>query len=780
MTSNRIIPRFLNPISWPMWLKLLSGFLIALVLPALLVAFFLVNGVRDLGLQTVQSFLAQNEAQQRAAIEATLRQSRTELDDFVNNPSYRRQLESLFIGNVESNLLLSTVNPDIESVGELLNDTLLDSGVSLFEAVRLLDRYGGLILEAHPGQPLNTLSGIDESESLVFRSAQRGSSNGTNQVLVISDRPDLPGRPVRAEIANPIYWRDGEPLGYLIATLDSQRVFFDNLQYSDNFFGAYSYLLTNGGLLLAPETNADLAYATTRTSIVSEAAFGREGSDLFTIPGQEGEFAGFYSNLSYTDTPLILISQVPLEAALQRALEYLSVRTFVVAVGAVFLLIVLVVLFNQLVTPPLVRLRKAVQAMQGGNYTEGVPANVLQRGDEIGALAESFEGMRQRVSEVIAGLEARVDERVRDLKTTQEVSRAASSQTDLQSLLDFCTNLIVERFPKIYHAQVFLVEADGQHAALRSSTGEVGRQMLARGHRLAVGGMSVIGQVTRQGQVIAVRDTVTSQIHRRNEFLLETRAELALPLRIGREVIGALDVQSKRPNAFDDEEIAAFQMIANQLSLAVDNMRLQEQSNYRLMEVERANRLSTLKVWQEYMNDRRARELTTIAGTMSVIPDVETLRQTAISEGRIVIGDMTERLTVPVAVPIRLRGQTLGAVEWELVAQELDENKLQLAQELTDRLAISLDNARLFQESQTSSERERIINSIASRLTAQNDINTILETAVREVGQALRVPQVSIRLHAAEDEHSNANGSNSSVANGSAVSNGVSNGAVNN
>jgi len=295
--------------------------------------------------------------------------------------------------------------------------------------------------------------------------------------------------------------------------------------------------------------------------------------------------------------------------------------------------------------------------------------------------------------------------------------------------------------------------------------------MLTRGHRLAVGGMSVIGQVTRQGQVIAVRDTATSQIHRRNEFLLETRAELALPLRIGRDIIGALDVQSKGTNAFDDDEIAAFQMIANQLSLAVENMRLQEQSNYRSLEVERANRMSTLKMWQDYMHDRRARELTTVSGTMTDMPGAERLRQTAISEGRIVIGDVTERHTVPVAVPIRLRGQTLGAVEWELVAQELDENKLQLAQELTDRLAISLDNARLFQESQTSSERERIINTIAARLTAQNDINTILETAVKEVGQALRVPQVSIRLHGTPEDHSS---------NGGNGSNGSANGAANN
>jgi len=98
-------------------------------------------------------------------------------------------------------------------------------------------------------------------------------------------------------------------------------------------------------------------------------------------------------------------------------------------------------------------------------------------------------------------------------------------------------------------------------------------------------------------------------------------------------------------------------------------------------------------------------------------------------------------------VPIQLRGQTLGAVEWELSLEDMNDNKLQLAQELANRLAVSLENARLFEESQRAAERERIVNSIAAKLTPQTEVSEILQTAVREVGQALRAPQVSIRLH---------------------------------
>src|SRR4029079_7442790 len=135
--------------------------------------------------------------------------------------------------------------------------------------------------------------------------------------------------------------------------------------------------------------------------------------------------------------------------------------------------------------------------------------------------------------------------------------------------------------------------------------------------------------------------------------------------------------------------------------------------------------------------------------------DLSALRKQAIQQNRIVVGSLTTNLTVPIAVPVQLRGQTLGAVEWEIPANDLDENKLQLAQELANRLAVSLDNARLFQESQRAAERERVVNNIAARLTPQTEIADILQTAVREVGQALRAPQVSIRLHRTNGSNGN-------------------------
>ena len=156
-----------------------------------------------------------------------------------------------------------------------------------------------------------------------------------------------------------------------------------------------------------------------------------------------------------------------------------------------------------------------------------------KRGDEIGLLATSFVNMRDQVHTLIDDLENRVAARTRDISATQDISRFAATQRDLQTLMDRVVDLIVERFENIYHAQIFLVDEDKRDAVLRASTGDIGKQLLSRGHRLGIGSLSVIGQVTQQGRLIVARDAAVSQIHRRNEFLPDTRAELAIPLRVG-------------------------------------------------------------------------------------------------------------------------------------------------------------------------------------------------------------------------------------------------------
>ena len=181
--------------------------------------------------------------------------------------------------------------------------------------------------------------------------------------------------------------------------------------------------------------------------------------------------------------------------------------------------------------------------------------------------------------------------RARQLQAVAEVSRAVSSLLDLDELLNTTVELIRDAFG-YYHVQVFLVDEENYAAWLRASTGEVGHKLLGRKHHLIVGSQSVIGQVTAAGKPVVARDTDRDAVHRRNELLPDTRAECAVPLRIGTRIIGALDVQSTEPDVFDEEDIAILQTLADQLAVAIENARAYQQQ---LETAERLRELDQLK-----------------------------------------------------------------------------------------------------------------------------------------------------------------------------------------
>jgi len=142
-------------------------------------------------------------------------------------------------------------------------------------------------------------------------------------------------------------------------------------------------------------------------------------------------------------------------------------------------------------------------------------------------------------------------------------------------VLDTTVDAISEKF-KFYHTGIFILDDEKRWAILRAASSEGGRQMLASGHRLAVGEVGIVGYVAGTGKPRIAFDVGGDAVWFNNPNLPETRSEMALPLKVGDEVIGVLDVQSVQPQAFTDEDISTLQLMADQLAVAVQNARLLE------------------------------------------------------------------------------------------------------------------------------------------------------------------------------------------------------------
>ena len=200
------------------------------------------------------------------------------------------------------------------------------------------------------------------------------------------------------------------------------------------------------------------------------------------------------------------------------------------------------------------------------------------------ALLEGFMGGREaivlREQEQIRGALQRVINRYAlQLTTAGEVSRAASSILEPVKLLPEVVNLVCDRF-NFYYVGLFLLDESGEYAVLRAGTGEAGRQMLEMGHKLEVGGTSMVGWCVAQGKARIALDVGKEAVRFDNPLLPETRSEMALPLISRGRVIGAMTIQSTKPAAFSDEDIATLQTMADQVANAIENARLFEETQH--------------------------------------------------------------------------------------------------------------------------------------------------------------------------------------------------------
>jgi signal transduction histidine kinase/CheY-like chemotaxis protein/nitrate/nitrite-specific signal transduction histidine kinase len=336
-----------------------------------------------------------------------------------------------------------------------------------------------------------------------------------------------------------------------------------------------------------------------------------------------------------------------------------------------------------------------------------------ERKDELGALAGAFNEMTEHVQGMVDTLEDRVSQRTRDLETTAEISRAISAVRDMDVLLRQVTELICERYG-YYHSQVFLVDDVGESAILRASTGEVGKLLLERGHKLGVGSQSVIGQVTGTGQYVVAHDTDTSMVHRRNELLPDTRSELAMPLRVGDSIIGALDVQSVESEAFDEATIGVLQVVADQLSVAVHNARLFEESQVLLREQMQLSQMLTREGWSGYSGPESE-----VKGFTYDLSDIHPL------------DDEESGKDAGLKVPIQLRGAMIG----ELVSlpgeqDDWDEEERLLVEAVADRVALALENARLFEQTQESLQEIGRLYQAGRAFVEADDLDELLQAMI--------------------------------------------------
>jgi len=432
----------------------------------------------------------------------------------------------------------------------------------------------------------------------------------------------------------------------------------------------------------------------------------------------------------------------------------------------------------------------------------GVP--LLAQGESIGAIIvqnlekehafdeddlEFIKAVANQVSTAIYNI--RVLEESRQIalqfETAAEIARDISSSLNLDELLKKATNLISARFEFDY-AAVFLTDNAGEFAIVREATGEAGTQMKRAGHKLGVNSKSIVGYVAGKGETLVVNDIVRDATYFANPLLPETRAEAALPLKIGERIVGVLDVQSKKAYAFSADNLRILQILADQLAIAVVNSELFAEIQEHLAQHRLLHHITTTaasgttldEALQSAVNglqvtlggdrvaillanrEKKILHVRAAVGYADNVYDLQfsvgsgitgwaaahrrSLRVNNVQEDLRYIASSTNTRS-EMAVPLIYRSELLGVLNVE--SEQLSaytETDEELLGTLGGSLAAIIANARLLEQIRSQVERERVLFEITDKIRRTTDMQTILTTTVSELTRAIGANHAHIKV----------------------------------
>lgn len=582
---------------------------------------------------------------------------------------------------------------------------------------------------------------------------------GSGGIYVGQPKYDSSSQTYAIEMAVPVILDDGSVSGVLHSTVDISIVVRTLEQARFGETGQVDLRLGRNTMFgLQVLTPAEIAALDGMTGSFGRMEYDGRPSLVSTSPLAAANVDN--SNLWISQLGWSTVVHQNLDEALLPIEEQTRTTIFISII--VLILAALTGLFaSQRIAAPIVGLTRTVTQIVNGDLNSRAP---IETQDEIGTLADTFNQMTSQLSQTLSGLEQRIAERTADLEMSRllserraqelqsisEISRLISSEQRLETLLSLVTRLVSERFD-FYHTGIFLIDETRHFAVLQAANSEGGQKMLARGHRLEVGHTGIVGNVAQTGQARIALDVGSDAVYFDNPDLPQTRSEMALPLNVRGVTVGVLDVQSTKPGVFTADDANTLSILADQIAIAIENARLFGQNRQALAEVQSLYNQYLRQEWSAFgRQESQVGYIQTALGGKPLYQTVDSEEiRLALQNGSVVVLDSKDDHPIPsIVMPVRLRGQTIGVLNIKAPTQSRrwSQDEVNLAQAVSDRLALAVDNARLLFESQRQTAKEQKIGEVTAKIGASINMRNVLQTAVEELGRALPGSEVVIQF----------------------------------
>ncbi|MBK9927019.1 MAG: GAF domain-containing protein [Anaerolineales bacterium] len=352
---------------------------------------------------------------------------------------------------------------------------------------------------------------------------------------------------------------------------------------------------------------------------------------------------------------------------------------------------------------------------------------------EFKTISEQFRSALFFVTKDRTELERRVDERTIGLVRKTDQLRAASyiahqtaESQDMESIITNVVNLVTEQFG-FYHTGLFLMNETGDEVVLQAASSEGGKLMLERGYSAKVDAHgSLVGMVAAQKKPRIALDVGADAVSFNNTDLPMTRSEVAIPLLVHNRVLGVLDIQSDQQQAFKVDDIDVLQTLTDQVAVAIENARLLDEAQSALLQIEALTTVRTREAWNQKIQKGNYTYTYTPLGLRA--------------------GKESEDGEKALNVPIVLKGQKIGTISLSRKGNNTSWTGLDqdLVNEVAYQTGLAIDNIRLVEDATQRAKQEQTVGELATRFSQSLDIDSLLQTAARELGQVTDVSEVSI------------------------------------
>lgn len=672
-----------------------------------------------------------------------------------------------FIGTRAGDILLANAEASMESSNVSLGDNVsiwirLNSGIvsqlAATPAIKSMDpaQLNAILLNAAENFPgFTSIQVLDLDGNVIANSQTLPRGNFEGEVWFRAARRGIPlhyetaqneemGYPVFV-ISAPILDQNDDVIGVLMAqaSLDAIR---NQIAVSRTYTGGVAYVVDEQDRIVA-HSNPEFAF------IFADM------SDDPAVKAMRVDYQGIYQ---YTDKDGvkwrasvneldngwgIVIQQRETDLLFNLRL-FQTVSWAAAAVGIVLLITLTSISIRQAIRP-IGTLTDTAKAIAEGDLEKTAS---VETEDEIGTLATVFNQMTAQLKDLIGSLEYRVNLRTRELEernklleAAAETAHAAASILDPDRLINEVVEVIRDRF-NLYYVGLFLVDEFEEWAVLKAGTGEAGKKMIARGHRIRIG-EGMIGWSIENNQARIALEAGADTVRLATEELPLTRSEASIPLRSRGKVIGALTVQSEKPGAFDEITINILQAMADQVALALDNASLFAESQAAIEAARRAYGELSFQAWRELLSSQK--ELAYHSdqkGTRKVEPIWRPEMAKVWQSGSPLQIEMEDQYRL--AVPVLVRNNVIGVLNTYKPKDDgpWSSEEIDILENVALQLGTALESARLFAETQARAQTEKIISDMTQRFRESLQIDRVLESATRELSRILDDTAIEISL----------------------------------